>query len=638
MSLRLRRSAVLTAFGLTGLAACEDGTGVSGTPASIRKVAGDSVAAPVASAIATVPTVAVLQGNGTPVKNAVVTFSVADTGSGSVAGAVVRTDDQGRAAPIGWNLGRRSGPQRLVAKVQGLSDSVVFLARAQASGALRVEAASVTILSGTILQPPTTLPAVRLLDVFGNPVAGDAIDWVIDTVGAIGSNAGTINAARTARINSDSLGIARAPWVLGRLAGRQLLRAQYRGGEPIIFEANARPGVASRVVVVAGQTNTVNPSTTYNRLPRFVVTDGFQNVVDGEVVRFTLTDAGGTLRQLVDTSDATGIVDPGTWTTGPTPGAKTVRAALARDTTAAATATLQSVTPGATQFSITVRLQGTVTPEVQAAFDNAARRWAEIIIADLPDVTVTGTGITCTAGGQPFTINGGTTVDDIVIDAAIVAIDGPGRVLGSAGPCFLRNDATGLPYFGVMRFDEADMQGLINNGNLVNVILHEMGHVLGVGTLWAFRGLLPNPVPSPCNDASADPRYVGAQANARYRARGGGDPSIAVENTNGCGTANGHWRELTFANELMTGFLNSGVPNPLSGMTIGSLEDLGYGVSYATAELCSGALNCLTAPELEIAGRPLAGSPMLQLHESPMDAPPRRLPQDRLGRVYQPKK
>ena len=35
--------------------------------------------------------------------------------------------------------------------------------------------------------------------------------------------------------------------------------------------------------------------------------------------------------------------------------------------------------------------------------------------------------------------------------------------------------------------------------------------------------------------------------------------------------------------ELMTGFLNSGL-NPLSGITIATLEDLGYSVDYSTAE------------------------------------------------------
>jgi hypothetical protein len=42
----------------------------------------------------------------------------------------------------------------------------------------------------------------------------------------------------------------------------------------------------------------------------------------------------------------------------------------------------------------------------------------------------------------------------------------------------------------------------------------------------------------------------------------------------GAGTINSHWKEPTFRNELMTGYLNAGI-NPFSKMTIQSLADLG---------------------------------------------------------------
>ena len=52
----------------------------------------------------------------------------------------------------------------------------------------------------------------------------------------------------------------------------------------------------------------------------------------------------------------------------------------------------------------------------------------------------------------------------------------------------------------------------------------------------------------------------------------------------GAGSVNGHWREPTFFNEMMTGYLNSGVANPASRLTIASMEDLGYQVLYGAAE------------------------------------------------------
>ena len=62
----------------------------------------------------------------------------------------------------------------------------------------------------------------------------------------------------------------------------------------------------------------------------------------------------------------------------------------------------------------------------------------------------------------------------------------------------------------------------------------------------------------------------------------------------GPGTRDGHWREEIFANELMTGFLDTGA-NPLSRVTIGAFEDLGYGVDYERAD----AYRLPTARELE---------------------------------------
>ena len=87
-------------------------------------------------------------------------------------------------------------------------------------------------------------------------------------------------------------------------------------------------------------------------------------------------------------------------------------------------------------------------------------------------------GASSCGGGTPA-IN--ETVDDLKIYVEIVAIDGVNGVLGSAGPCFLRSGSN-LTIVGKMRFDSADITSLESGGNLLPVILHEMGHVLGVGT------------------------------------------------------------------------------------------------------------------------------------------------------------
>jgi hypothetical protein len=136
-----------------------------------------------------------------------------------------------------------------------------------------------------------------------------------------------------------------------------------------------------------------------------------------------------------------------------------------------------------------------------------------------------------------------------------------------------------------MQFDVADLNALETSGRLGAVILHEMGHVLGIGTLWSHLGLLQNPSTAA---APLDTYFTGAGAIAGFNAIGGntytGGQKVPVENTGGPGTMNGHWRESVLQNELMTGFLNSNVANPLSVLTARSLADLGYAVDPAAAD------------------------------------------------------
>ena len=156
-------------------------------------------------------------------------------------------------------------------------------------------------------------------------------------------------------------------------------------------------------------------------------------------------------------------------------------------------------------------------------------------------------------------------------------IDGPGKVLGQAGPTVLR-PGTFLPAWGVMSFDTADLAKMEADGSLVRVIMHEMAHVLGFGSIWDRLGLLQGA-------GSADPTFTGAAAIREFATlRGETTPlAVPVANVGGPGTRDSHWREAVFGNELMTGFLNTGV-NPISRLSVGSLEDLGYEVDYAAAD------------------------------------------------------
>ena len=128
---------------------------------------------------------------------------------------------------------------------------------------------------------------------------------------------------------------------------------------------------------------------------------------------------------------------------------------------------------------------------------------------------------------------------------------------------------------GTMTFDSADMASMAANGTLEGVILHEMGHVLGLGTLWEMLDLI-----SPANKF----HYIGSNAVAGYRtvARNSSATYVPLETEGGEGTAGGHWSESIFKTELMTGYVSRS-SMPISLITIGSLADMGYTVDYAQA-------------------------------------------------------
>ena len=179
----------------------------------------------------------------------------------------------------------------------------------------------------------------------------------------------------------------------------------------------------------------------------------------------------------------------------------------------------------------------------------------------------------------------------LTIDSCIGPIDGPGGILGFAGPTFAKGGTTNFLYTneGDMTFDSADTPGL--GGALADVILHEMGHVLGIGTLWSSSDVgFPGFQELYVNGSGA---YTGAAGLAAYNAEfSQAGASVPVELGGGGGTANGHWNEVDggagstgivsnvtgqdMRFELMTGWLNA--PTFISTLTSQSMMDLGYEV------------------------------------------------------------
>ncbi len=208
---------------------------------------------------------------------------------------------------------------------------------------------------------------------------------------------------------------------------------------------------------------------------------------------------------------------------------------------------------------ITVNFTGSISETQKRAFEQAANRWDRIIDTSFAAVSVEGN-----------VLNG------ITIDASIEAIDGNQGILGQAGPTILRPDNE-LPIKGIMQFDLADILRLERNNSLKDVILHEMAHVLGFGTLWNRMGMI-------IGSGGNNPQFIGTAATREFRTLGGNRlGNVPIANTGSVGTREGHWRELVFGDELLTGFL-SGIQRPISRMSIAAFEDMGYLVDYTEAD------------------------------------------------------
>lgn len=230
-----------------------------------------------------------------------------------------------------------------------------------------------------------------------------------------------------------------------------------------------------------------------------------------------------------------------------------------------------------------------VDPDVRHLFLNAEKFWEDRILAYSYEI--------------PTLLRRRITSLELI--ATVQSIDGAGGVLGAAGP-----DAT-VSFFvqgqrpwevavrSSMFFDIDDFADLEADGILEDVIIHEMGHALGFGSLWQQNEqILPTP---------EDPEVI--QYFGRYGIQGyaqdRNNPTVTfvpIQQPSefvGPGTALAHWDDAPpFFNqvaaaipkkEILTGFLCDADPNGgpglicapkfLSRASLGAMADLGFAVN-----------------------------------------------------------
>jgi hypothetical protein len=517
-------------------------------------------------------------GNG--VAGAAVSFSTTTPG-GQATPAQGTTGANGQLSTT-WKLGNTAGTQTLTASATGLA-AATATATAAPGAAATVRAASGSGQTGTVGQALANPLVAEVVDAFGNVVSGVTVTFTP------AASSGTVSASSGA---TGSNGRVSTNWTLGTTSGTQTVTALASGATPASFTATANPRAAQTFVVVSGN-NQTGPATSPLASPLLVAArDTFGNGVPGVSVTFSVTAGGGSVSPASATTGATGTAST-TFTLGPTVGTHTAQATAGTLGTVSFTATGTAVSTG---YDIEIRVIGSMSAAVQAAFAAAEARWEQVVTGDLPNVSLTASEVSQCGDAPSVAIN----VDDLVIYAEVKAIDGVGKILGQAGPCWGRDD-TWLPILGTMEFDEADMASMAADGTLGDVILHEMGHVLGFGTVWDYLSLQDT-------STAADPYFTGAGAKAAYAGLGASIVNgVPLENTGDEGTRLSHWRETRFRTELMTGWI-SGAGNPLSIVTVRSMADLGYTVNAGAADAYA-----LPSPSPARVAEPGTGTPWERL-------------------------
>ncbi len=545
------------------------------------------------------PGVRVLDGNGNGVSGEAVTFAVL-SGGGSIGGVGATTDANGEARVVSWMLGPNLGDNTLQASY-GAFTPVVFTVTGVDDPCTAAGAAAIApgeTKNGTLSASDCLAVDLRRYDLYKLVLASPA-GVVIDMDGVPPLDSWlTLFAADNATIVAENddiqLGVIQDSRIgIALAAGTYFLRAtSFDPGETggySLTVTEAAIGVPASVTVNAGEGQVAAPGNPVAIAPSVVVRDAIGTPVASVPVEFATVPGVGSVTGASVVTDANGVATIGSWTLAA--GANVLSATVTgAGITGNPSVLSASGSASAAGFNVSLRFTSMPTANQLTTFSAAALRWESIITGDVPPIPLNAPAGSCSTSPA---IN--ETIDDLIIYVLLEPIDGVGQVLGSAGPCFVRNTAPspgllGLPVVGVMRFDTADLPSLEAGGNFGNVILHEMGHVIGIGTRWGNFLLNPSLPSAP----GVNTHFNGPNAIAGFNAIGGGTwtgsttplatSKVPVENTQGGqGTRDSHWRESVLANELMTGFVNAG-SNPLSELTIRSLIDLGYVVNPAEAD------------------------------------------------------
>ena len=146
-------------------------------------------------------------------------------------------------------------------------------------------------------------------------------------------------------------------------------------------------------------------------------------------------------------------------------------------------------------------------------------------------------------------------IDDIYIAVVVGYIDGKGKRFAEAGPTLVENGDRILA--GSIKIEADDIPTILEKDIFLPLMLHEIAHVLGLGTLWKDGVQI---------DGTT---YIGENALEAWREMGctGDLPLESKEEKT-------HWKEECLVTEVFTPKLQFNRAAHISSVTLGALEGM----------------------------------------------------------------